>query len=430
MIEPNRWQTRFFTIWGAQALSMFGTSLVQFAMVWWLTETTGSATSLAIAMIAVMLPNVLLGPLAGALVDRWNRRIVMIVADAVAALGVLALAALFATGAVQIWHIYAVMLLRATMQVFQFPAMQASTSLMAPPEQLTRVAGLNQTLQGLMLIAAPPIGALLLGVVSVQSILLIDVATALLGILPLFFFRIPQPRVAEPAAKASVLADMRAGLAYIYAWPGMLLLLCMAAAINLLLAPAMSLKPILVTQHFGGDVVSLAIIEAAFGIGIIVGGVLLSIWGGFKRRIYTSLLGLSALGAGLVAIGLLPASAFWGGVAAMGLVGAMVAFANGPLMAVMQATVAPEMQGRVFSLAASVSGAMAPVGLILAGPAADRFGVQAGYVAGGVICLLMTVAALLTPAVVNLEERAAQRAGAEATPPEPAPQTEMLRVAE
>ncbi len=414
MDNSGGWQTRFFTIWGAQALSMFGTSLVQFAIVWWLTQATGSATTLALATLAALLPGILLGPLAGALVDRWSRRLVMIVADTIAALGVLLLAGLFAAGAVQIWHIYAIILLRATMQAFQLPAMQASTSLMVPQEQLTRVAGLNQMLQGLTMIAAPPIGALLLSISSVQTVLLLDVGTALLGILPLLFFQIPQPRVAQPAAKVSVLADLRAGLAYVYGWPGMLILLCMAAAINLLVAPAMSLQPILVTRHFGGDVVDLALLESAFGIGIIVGGVLLGVWGGFKRRIYTSMLGIAGLGAGLLGLGLMPASAFWGGVAAMGLVGAMVSFANGPLMAVLQATVAPEMQGRVLTLMGSASAAMAPVGLLLAGPAADLLGVQAGYLAGGAICLLMAVAAVLTPAVIRLEDRAA-------TPTEGAP---------
>ncbi|HMQ33346.1 MAG TPA: MFS transporter, partial [Chloroflexaceae bacterium] len=227
---------------------------------------------------------------------------------------------------------------------------------------------------------------------------------------PLLLFRIPQP-AGQPGPRASVLADMRAGLGYVFAWPGLLILLCMAAAINLLVAPAMALKPILVTQHFGGDAVSLAILEAAFGVGIIVGGVLLGVWGGFRRRIFTSLLGIGAAGGGLLALGLMPAGAFWGGVAAIGATGAMLVLANGPLMAVMQATVAPEMQGRVFTLVGSVSGAVAPLGLLLAGPAADRLGVQAAYLAGGAICVLVAVAAALTPAVVTLEDRAARGVG-------------------
>jgi DHA3 family macrolide efflux protein-like MFS transporter len=407
MSETTGWQTRFFTIWGAQALSMFGTSLVQFALVWWLTQTTGSATTLALATLAALLPGILLGPIAGTLVDRWDRRLVMIVADAAAALGVLALAALFAAGAVEIWHVYLAMLVRATAQTFQLPAMQASTSLLVPHEQLTRVAGLNQMLQGLTLIAAPPIAALLLSLVAVQGILLLDVATALLGILPLFFFRIPQPQAAGASQPTSVLADLRAGFAYVRAWPGLLILLLMATAINLLVTPAMSLQPILVTAHFGGDAVSLAIIETALGIGMIAGGVLLGAWGGFKRRIYTSTLGIGALGAGLLALGVMPADRFWGGVAAMGLVGVTLVLANGPLMALLQATVAPEMQGRVFTLLGSVAAAAAPLGLLLAGPAADRLGVQAIFLAGGAICLLMALAAALTPVVVGLEDHVA-----------------------
>lgn len=415
MTDDSPWRRRFFTIWGAQAVSLFGTSLVQFAIVWWLTQATGSATTLALAAFAAMLPNVLLGPFAGVLVDRWDRRAVMIASDAIAALGGLLLAVLFVTGTAQIWHIYAITLLRATMQTFQQPAMQASTSLMVPEAQLTRVAGLNQMLQGLTLIAAPPLGALLLGFIAVQGVLMIDVVTAMLGILPLFFFAIPRPRAAPAAAKTSVPAEMRAGLSYVLAWPGLLIVLAMAAAINLLVAPAMSLQPILVTRHFGGDAVSLAIMEAAFGVGIIVGGGILSAWGGFRRRMYTSLLGIALIGVGLFAAGLMPAGAFWGGVAAIGLVGAMVVFANGPLMAVMQATVDPAMQGRVFTLTGSVSAAMAPLGLLLAGPAADRLGVQAGYLAAGAICVLMAVAAALVPAVVHLEDR-----GAGAPPQAPA----------
>lgn len=423
MLDSERWQIRFFTIWGAQALSMFGTALVQFAVIWWLTQTTGSATTLALSSFAALLPNVLLGPLAGALVDRWSRRVIMIVADAVAALGVLALAALFATGTIQIWHIYAVTLLRASMQTLQFPAMQASTSLMVPQSQLTRVAGLNQMLQGLVMIGAPPLGALLLGFLPLQGILLIDVATAVLGILPLFVFHIPQPAAPE-GPRPSVVGDVRDGLRYVFAWPGLLILLCMAAAINLLVSPALSLKPILVTQHFGSDAVGLAWLEAAFGVGIIAGGMLLGVWGGFRRKIYTSLLGISMVGLGLLAMGVIPTAAYWGGVAAFGVIGAMIVFANGPLFALVQATVAPEMQGRVFTLMGSISGAAAPLGLLLAGPAADLVGVQAVYLAAGATCLLVACAAALTPAVVTLEDQA-RAAGPGAEVPAPTGETQL-----
>jgi MFS transporter, DHA3 family, macrolide efflux protein len=141
--EPRSWARRFFTIWTGQALSLFGSALVQFALIWWLTQKSGSATVLAIAVLVGMLPQIVIGPFAGALVDRWNRRTIMIVADTTIAVFSLLLAYLFAAGTVQIWHIYAVMAIRALGGAFHFPAMSASTPLMVPKEQLTRINGLN-----------------------------------------------------------------------------------------------------------------------------------------------------------------------------------------------------------------------------------------------------------------------------------------------
>ena len=146
--EPGHWAARFFTIWSGQALSLFGSALVQFALIWWLTQKSGSATVLAVATLVGMLPQIVVGPFAGALVDRWNRRVIMIVADGTIAAFSLLLAYLFATGTVQIWHIYAIMAVRALGGAFHFPAMAASTPLMVPKEHLTRINGLNQGFAG------------------------------------------------------------------------------------------------------------------------------------------------------------------------------------------------------------------------------------------------------------------------------------------
>jgi DHA3 family macrolide efflux protein-like MFS transporter len=154
----------FFTIWAGQAFSLVGSQVVQFALVWWLTQLTGSATVLATASLVALLPEIVLSPIAGAYVDRWNRRIVMIVADGLIALASLWLAYLFWIGATQVWHVYVILAIRAVGGSFHWPAMQASTSLMVPKEQLTRVAGLNQTLKGVLNIACPPLGALLLAI--------------------------------------------------------------------------------------------------------------------------------------------------------------------------------------------------------------------------------------------------------------------------
>jgi DHA3 family macrolide efflux protein-like MFS transporter len=419
--QPIRWKLPFFTIWTGQAISLFGSSLVQFALVWWLTQTTQSATVLAMATLVALLPNILLGPLAGVLVDRWNRRVVMIVADSLVTLATLGLAYLFWIGAAQLWHVYAAMLIRAAAGTFQAPAMTASTSLMVPKEQLARVSGFNQMLNGGMNIIAPPIGALLLGLLPLQGVLAVDVVTALFGIVPLFFIRIPQPlKQAPEAAQASgqppsFLRELRAGFKYVQAWSGLMLLLLMATAINFLLTPTVALLPILVTKYFRGTAWHLATMESAFGIGVIVGGLLLGIWGGFKRRIVTSLMGLAGLGLGFVVIGLTPATLFWLAVASAFVAAVMQAFTNGPLMAVLQATVAPEMQGRVFSLIGAVATMASPLSLLVAGPVADAIGVQAWYIVGGLACILISAASAFIPAILYLEDHHAQTAMTEPT---------------
>jgi DHA3 family macrolide efflux protein-like MFS transporter len=182
------------------------------------------------------------------------------------------------------------------------------------------------------------------------------------------------------------------------------MILVMATVINLLLRPATSLQPILVTQHFGGAAFELAWMESAWGIGAVVGGLLLSAWGGFRRRVVTSLLALVMLGAGMTAIGFVPASAFWLAVGLMFLVGVTGPLIDGPLFAVVQTIVAPEMQGRVFTLMISAASAMSPLGLIVAGPLADTFGVQTWYVVGGMVTGLMGLIAFFIPAIVRIED--------------------------
>ncbi len=155
----TNWKKRFFLIWTGQAFSLLGSGLVQFALVWWLTRTTGSATVLAGATLAALLPEVFLGPFAGALVDRWNRRLVMIFADAAIALVTFGLVILFWQGNIQVWHVFVALFIRSLGGAFHWPAMQASTSLMVPDDQLARISGINQALRGGMNIIAPPLGA-------------------------------------------------------------------------------------------------------------------------------------------------------------------------------------------------------------------------------------------------------------------------------
>jgi DHA3 family macrolide efflux protein-like MFS transporter len=402
------WKARFFTIWTGQAFSLFGSQLVQFALVWWLTQTTKSATVLATATLAAMLPGVVLGPFVGALVDRWNRRLILMASDSLTSLTTVGLIYLFWIGIVQPWHVFVILFLRSLASGFQFPAMQASTSLMVPQAQLSRVAGLNQALNGCLNIVAPPAGAFLLGAMPMHNVLMVDILTASLAVLPLVFVTVPQPLKALATPPGTALAvlwgDVRAGFRYVRAWTGLLMLLVMAMAINFLINPAFSLSPLLVTKHFGGGVFQVGWFESAFGIGLVAGGVLLGVWGGFSRRIVTALMGVIGIGVGIILIGMLPGSAFGLALAGVGFAGFMSPICNGATFAIIQAKVAPEMQGRVMTLMMSLSSAMTPLSLIVAGPVSDHIGIQAWYLAGGIACILIGAAGFFIRPVMAIED--------------------------
>jgi DHA3 family macrolide efflux protein-like MFS transporter len=394
----------FLTIWVGQVLSSVGTVVGRFAIIWWIASLTGSATALAMATLMSEIPRVVLSPVAGALVDRWDRKRVLIISDGVIALLSLALAVLFWTGQIQVWHVYVVMLLRAVVYTFNGPAMLVVTGLLVPDRHLTRVAGMNQTLHGALGIVGPMLGALLLAVLPLEGIMLIDVATAALAIVPLVFVRVPRPTAAAAKERQSVLADLREGLEYVRAWPGLLYLLVGAAVARFVLIPAFSLAPLLITNHFGGGALELGWLESGFGFGVIAGGLALSVWGGFKKKIWTVAMGTALAAVGLLSVGVAPATALLLALAGLFVVGASVSFIDGPITALLQATVSPEMQGRVFTLVLAISGVSAPLGLAIAGPVADRIGVQTIYIISAAVFIGVAAAFGTVKPLMRIEE--------------------------
>jgi DHA3 family macrolide efflux protein-like MFS transporter len=177
----------------------------------------------------------------------------------------------------------------------------------------------------------------------------------------------------------------------------------MAVLINFLLTPAFSLLPLLIKDYFGGGAMELGWVESAFGIGIVAGGLVLGVWGGFKRKIMTTFLGLFGMGIGILGMAQAPSTSIIWVVGAALIVGIMQPITNGPIGAVMQSTVAPDMQARVFSLLGSLASGMSPIGLIIAGPISDHIGIQAWFLLGGILCILMAVAGIFIPAVINIE---------------------------
>ncbi len=402
------WAPRFFVIWTGQALSMLGSSLVQFALVWWLTSSTGSATVLSIATLIALLPQIVVGPFVGPLVDRLDRRRIMILADLGVAAATAVLMLLFLYGRVQLWHIYVAMAARSLGQAFHSPAMISSTSLLVPNEHHTRISGLNQTLHGLISIIAPPAGAILISTLPMQGVLAIDLVTALLAVSPLFFISIPSPSIdkggsRKGSALSSYAADLKAGLNYVFAWKGLFALILLAMMLNFLLAPAGSLMPIFVTKALGKGAIELAAVETAIGAGVIIGGLILSAWGGFKRKILTSLVGVAGMGLGVLIVGVTPAGLFSLAIAASFLTGVTQVFANGSLYAILMSTVKRDMQGRVFSLLSAGAAAMMPLSLMIAGPLSDRLGIRTWYIGGGIVCIAVSLLSMGLKPLMEIE---------------------------
>lgn len=404
---PKNWLRNYLPMGIGQIVSLVGSALVQFSLVWYVTKQTGSATVLASATTAALLPNILLGPFVGALVDRWNRKLVMIIADLVVALATAVLAVLFATGAIQIWHIIAILLTRSAAGVFQGPARTAATTLMVPQEHLSRLGGINQAVDGMINVFSPALGALLLELLPMQGVLAVDIITAAIAIsLMIFFVRVPQPTTkpkTDRITPKSLMVDVRESVRYIITWPGLFLMILMASLLNMALAPGGNLLPLHVTTFFGKGAQELAWMQVAMGIGGIVGGLVLGVWGGFKRKVWTVLTGMIGIGAGMLLFGLIPANRYAYSLICLVVVGGMASFANGSFGPLLQTKVPPEVQGRVFMLLSSLSLAMMPIGLFLSAPIADRFGTRVSYIAGGSLCLIIGLVGLMDKRINTLD---------------------------
>ncbi|MGV8026778.1 MAG: MFS transporter [Anaerolineaceae bacterium] len=414
----KNWKTKFFSIWIGQAFSLLGSQIVQFALIWYLTKETGSAAVLATSTFVSLLPNVLLAPFIGALVDRWDRKRIMIVSDLMIAFFTLILIILFKTEHIKLAYIYIALFLRELGSTFHWPSMRSSTSLLVPKEQMSKVEGMNQSIRGLLNVVGPPFAALLLEVSPVYNLLFIDILTALIAVIPLIFVNIPKPVETSEGkfhSASELFNDVKFGFRYLWDWKGMLLLTLTATFLNFLINPGFTLAPLLVTQHFSGGAIQLSLVESAFGIGVIVGGLILSTWGGFKKRILTSLTGIVGMGIGILLIAIAPADQFNLALAGMLITGVMNPIANGSLTAIMQSNVKPEMQGRVFTTLNSMASAMSPISMIIAAPVAGILGIRGWFYIGGIGCIVMGLFGMFNPVMMNIEKEGQRRQQMEST---------------
>ncbi len=360
----------FLIIWFGQFISVIGSGLTGFALGVYLYQRTGAATQLALSLVAASLPHLVLLPFAGALVDRWERRRVLILSDTGAALVTLSFWALLTLGRLEVWHVYLGNAIASALSAFQRPAYLALPSLLVPKSQFGRVSGLMQLAESVSIIVAPLVAGFLIAGIGIQGVFLVDFATFLFAVSTLWVVHIPRPD-SPPGATAdrpSLLRQAAFGWNYLRARRGLVGMLILFAVVNFALGFYSALFTPLVLSRFNAQL--LGSLLSIGGFGMLAGSLVMSAWGGTSRKIWTVLGAISLAGLGMGAVGLRPDPLLIG--AGNLVFFALVPVANAASQAIWLAKVPPEVQGRVFAVRMMVGSAITPVAYLLAGPLADR----------------------------------------------------------
>jgi DHA3 family macrolide efflux protein-like MFS transporter len=362
--------TTFVVIWLGQLVSVVGSGLTSFALGVWIYERTGSATQFALVGLFSVLPKIVLSPLAGALADRWDRRLAMVLGDAGAALSTLALILLLWADRLAIWHIYLVSAASAAFGTIQWPAYAAATTLLVPKKDLGRANGMVQFGRAAAEILAPTLAGALLKTIQLQGVILLDLASFAFAVGTLLLVRFPRPAgtAAQEGGSVSLWQEIAFGWRYIAARRGLVGLLALAAATNFLWGMVGALITPMILGFASSELLGFTISIA--GLGMLTGGLVMSIWGGPKRRINGILAFEFLSGVCFLFIGLRPS--FWP--TALGAFGAHVTIAivSGSEQSIWQSKVAPDVQGRVFATQQMIARATSPLAYLLAGPLADN----------------------------------------------------------
>jgi MFS family permease len=363
----------FTIIWIGQMFSLLGTAMTGFALAVWAWEVTSQATVLALVGFFNFAPIVLASPIAGAIVDRYSRKKVMILADLFAGLPSVAVLLLYTTGNLQIWQLYITGAIAGTFQAFHFPAYSAAVTMMLPKEQYGRANGMLATAQFASGIFAPIVAALLLITVGLPTVLITDITTFTFAISLLLFVHIPQPATTEAGRKGrgSIWKESIYGFHYIFQRPSLLGLQLVFFLNNFVANFGNTLMAPMILARTGNDSIVLGSVLSAGGVGGLVGSIALTVWGGPKRRVHGVLSGMICTGLlGGILMGIGQDLFVWALASFLGLF--FIPIINGSNQAIWQSKVAPDVQGRVFSTRLLIAQISVPVSMLLAGPLADR----------------------------------------------------------
>ena len=376
----NSWKRNYFTLLIGQGVSFISSGILQMAIIFYLVAKTNSAIILTIATLIGFLPQACLGPFAGVFVDRHSRKGVMIGADLMiaAAGGLLALAALYTE--LPVWAIMVVLFIRSTGTAFHSPAFSATTPMIVPKDELTKCAGYAQTIQAVSSIISPAAAAFLYAVWPLNAIIMLDIVGAILACVTVAISAIPTPDVCTEQKSQQFMQDIKEGYMVLKRNRGLFALLWIGVIYMFFYMPISSLYPLISMSYFGGTPAHASAAEIAFAVGMLLGGIILSIWGGFKRRTHTICFIVCCTAMGI-------AAPFYG-----------------VQNAIFQETIKPEYLGRVFSLLTSAASFAMPLGLLISGPLAEKFGVEKWFVICGVGIIIVALTAFLLPSLRKIDD--------------------------
>ena len=393
------WKQKFAVLWVGQALSILTSMLSQYALIWYLTDLTGSSTVLSLATMAALLPQGILSLFTGAFADRFDRRTIMIAADGAIGAISLVLALMAWRAPLTPGPILLVAALRSVGGAFHTPCLQAVTPLIAPPEALTRCAGWSQGIQTVSMLLSPALAAALYAAVPLHWIILMDTLGAVFAICGLLLARLPALKVGDAGRKLRLWQDTREGFAVLrsHRWLWQLCLIC--ALFSVAFMPVSALFPLMSMQYFGREAAAAALLETAVSVGMLSGSVLVGLWGGGEDKILTMTAAVLAMGGALAVTGVLPPSGFWWFAGLSLLMGVTCPFFNSVFMALIQEKVEAQYLGRVLGLSGAMMTLASPIGLGATALLAEHTGLTLWFLLAGVVTLLCGGLMLLFPAV-------------------------------
>jgi len=392
-LANNQTFRRYIFFWSAQLFSIMGSAVVNFAITWWITVLTGSATLLSIGIFIYVLPMAFLTPVAGVLADRWSRKKIIAIADSLQALTTVWIILLFVFGVANPVVVMLITGFRGIFQAFHVPTVNAITPTMVPKDKISRMNGFNYLFSSLINIVGPVLGALLYELFQgdISLILWIDVLTFIIAFVPLLLTKIPvveRSRIEEK--KYSFLFEFKTGIKTIRLIPGLLTLLLLSMLLNFLIMPFNVLLPYYVEVLHEGSAADFAFVMVFLQVGMVLGALLTSLKKEWKRKIFTYFGGL------IVILGMLSGYAFApkGSFLFLGMsnlvVGFLLPIGNTIYMTIIQTTVPNDTMGRVISIDHSISSLIAPIGALIAGPIADAIGARILFLLCSIIGIIVT----------------------------------------